>query len=220
MNNRHKTVRHPLRFEPAGAWEAELRELALRRQQALGMGGPEALAKLHAQGRLDARQRLACLLDEGSFHEMGCSAGKGHYAADGSFTRLDPSNSIIGTGRIQGRKVALHVDDYSIRAGSSEASVADKWIYIERLALQLRMPLVRLVDSAGGSVKLLMQLGGTKIPGSSSWPSSLPMRPANAVVLARTHAARSTTSTRSTTPGNWVPRCSDSAGTTRAIAAA
>ena len=45
-----------------------------------------------------------------------------------------------------------------------EATIADKWIYIERLAYQLRMPLVRLVDSAGGSVKLLMQIGGTKIP--------------------------------------------------------
>lgn len=134
------------------------------------MGGPEALAKLHAKGRMDARQRLAKLLDPGSFQEMGCLAGKGHYDAQGRFTRLDPTNSIVGTGRIDGRKVALTVDDFSIRAGSSEASVADKWIYIERLAHQLRMPLVRLVDSAGGSVKLLMQMGGTKIPGYSQWP--------------------------------------------------
>ncbi len=166
---RGPTVRHPLRFEPAGAWEAELRELALRRQQALAMGGPEALAKLHAKGHMDARQRIARLVDEGSFQEMGCTAGKGHYDAQGRFTHLDPSNSVTGTARIAGRKVALHVDDFSIRAGSSEASVADKWIYIERLALELRMPLVRLVDSAGGSVKLLMQLGGTKIPGYSTW---------------------------------------------------
>ena len=166
------SLQHPQRFEPAGAWEPELRELALRRQQALAMGGPQALAKLHAQGRLDARQRLAALLDAGSFQEMGSLAGKGHYNEQGEFVRLDPSNTIVGTGRIAGRKVALSVDDFSIRAGSSEASVADKWIYIERLAHQLQMPLVRLVDSAGGSVKLLMQLGGTKIPGYSSWPAN------------------------------------------------
>lgn len=170
MNDKHAVLKHPLRFEPAGEWEEELHELALRRQQALAMGGPEALAKLHAKGRMDARQRLAKLLDPGSFQEMGCLAGKGHYDAQGRFTRLDPTNSIVGTGRIDGRKVALTVDDFSIRAGSSEASVADKWIYIERLAHQLRMPLVRLVDSAGGSVKLLMQMGGTKIPGYSQWP--------------------------------------------------
>ncbi len=137
----------------------------------MAMGGPQALAKLHAQGRLDARQRIAALLDAGSFQEMGSLAGKGHYNEQGDFVRLDPSNTIVGTGRIAGRKVALSVDDFSIRAGSSEASVADKWIYIERLAHQLQMPLVRLVDSAGGSVKLLMQLGGTKIPGYSSWPT-------------------------------------------------
>jgi len=172
MNSKHTELKHPQRFEPAGAWEDELRELALRRQQALAMGGSDALTKLHAKGHLDARQRLDLLLDKGSFQEMGCLTGKGHYDPEGQFTRLDPSNSIIGTGRMDGRKVALSADDFSIRAGSSEASVADKWIYIERLAHQLHMPLVRLVDSAGGSVKLLMQLGGTKIPGYSSWPAN------------------------------------------------
>jgi hypothetical protein len=99
-------------------------------------------------------------------------AGKGHYSREGVFERLDPTNAIVGTGRIEGRKVALHVDDFTIRAGSSEATIADKWIYIERMAHQLRMPLVRLVDSAGGSVKLLMQIGGTKIPNT---PAGRPM---------------------------------------------
>ena len=55
---------------------------------------------------------------------------------------------------------------------SSEATIADKWIYIERMAHQLRMPVVRLVDSAGGSVKLLAQMQGTKIPGYSNWPGA------------------------------------------------
>jgi hypothetical protein len=73
--------------------------------------------------------------------------------------------------------VALHVDDFTIRAGSSEATIADKWIYIERLAHQLRMPIIRLVDSAGGSVKLLMQIGGTKIPEYPSWPANELLKP-------------------------------------------
>jgi acetyl-CoA carboxylase carboxyltransferase component len=158
-------------FEPAGEWATELTELQARRAQAAAMGGPEALAKFAASGRLNARERIAALCDDGSFFEMGRIAGKGHYEADGSFKRLDPTNAIVGTGRIDGRKVALHVDDFTIRAGSSEATIADKWIYIERLAHQLRMPLVRLVDSAGGSVKLLMQIGGTKIPEYPSWPA-------------------------------------------------
>jgi len=160
------------RFEPAGEWAAELTELQTRRAQVRAMGGPEALAKFKASGRLNARERIAQLLDEGTFREFGQIAGKGHYNREGVFERLDPTNAITGTGRIEGRKVALHVDDFTIRAGSSEATIADKWIYIERMAHQLRLPLVRLVDSAGGSVKLLMQIGGTKIPEYPSWPAN------------------------------------------------
>ncbi|UCU93891.1 acyl-CoA carboxylase subunit beta [Hydrogenophaga taeniospiralis] len=159
-------------FEPDGEWATELTELQTRRAQARAMGGAEALAKFKATGRMNARERIEHLLDAGSFREFGQIAGKGHYSREGVFERLDPSNAITGTGRIEGRKVALHVDDFSIRAGSSEAAIADKWIYIERMAHQLRLPLVRLVDSAGGSVKLLMQLGGTKIPEYPSWPAN------------------------------------------------
>lgn len=160
------------RFAPDGEWAAELAELQQRRTQARAMGGPEALARFKASGRMNARERIARLLDDDSFREVGQIAGKGHYSREGAFERLDPTNAITGTGRIEGRKVALHVDDFTIRAGSSEATIADKWIYIERMAHQLRMPLIRLVDSAGGSVKLLMQLGGTKIPEYPSWPAN------------------------------------------------
>lgn len=158
-------------FLPAGEWVAELTELQARREMAAAMGGTQALQKMRAEGRMNARERIAALLDARSWRELGSIAGHGHYDKEGHFQRLDPSNAIIGTGRIAGRKVALHVDDYSIRAGSSEATIADKWICIERMAYQLRMPLVRLVDSAGGSVKLLMQSGGTKLPEYVNWPA-------------------------------------------------
>jgi acetyl-CoA carboxylase carboxyltransferase component len=150
-----------------------LAELQRRRRFAHAMGGHEALAKFRAKGLLNARERIARLLDADSFRELGALAGKGHYTREGVLERVDPTNAIVGTGRIAGRKVALHADDFTIRAGSSEATIADKWIYIERLAHQLQMPLIRLVDSAGGSVKLLMQMGGTKIPEYPSWPANL-----------------------------------------------
>lgn len=151
-------------------WAAELRELALRREQAAAMGGPDALAKHAARGRLNARQRVAALLDPDSFREFGRIAGKGQYDKEGNFLGLSPVNAIIGTGRIEGRKVAVSSDDFTLRAGSSEATISDKWIYAERMALDLRMPLVRLVDTAGGSVKLLEQQGASKIPGYPNWP--------------------------------------------------
>ena len=160
-----------MEFEPAGEWADELRELKARREGAARMGGEEALARFRADGRLNARERIDALVDAGSFREFGRTAGKGHYDAAGDFQGLDPTNVVIGTGRVEGRKIALHVDDFSIRGGSSEATIAEKWIYVERLAHQLRMPLVRLVDSAGGSVKLLMLQGGSKIPGYPTWPT-------------------------------------------------
>jgi len=153
-----------------GEWAAELDELARRREQAATMGGPEALAKLKAQGRLNARERIALLLDPGSFRELGRIAGKGRYSDSGQFLDQSPVNAIIGTGRIEGRKLVVSADDYSLRAGSSEATISDKWVYSDRMALTLKMPLVRLVDTAGGSVKLLEQQGSSKIPGYPTWP--------------------------------------------------
>jgi acetyl-CoA carboxylase carboxyltransferase component len=70
----------------------------------------------------------------------------------------------------------VSADDFTLRAGSSEATISDKWVYAERMALSLRMPLVRLVDSAGGSVKLIRKMGYSKIPGYANWPAVELMR--------------------------------------------
>lgn len=151
-------------------WQPELAELARRREAAVAMGGPAAVERQHALGKLSARERVAGLLDTGTFREMGRLTGKATYAADGSLTGILPSNAIIGTGRVDGRKVSVSADDFTIRGGSSESTNSDKWIYAERLAFEYRMPLVRLVDTAGGSVKLLDQMQSTKIPGYPTWP--------------------------------------------------
>jgi acetyl-CoA carboxylase carboxyltransferase component len=153
-----------------GEWAEELAELAERRRQAAAMGGPDALARFKARGRMNVRERIDALFDAGTFRELGRITGKGRYRADGSFESMSPVNAVIGSGRIEGRKVAVSADDYTLRAGSSEATISDKWVYAERMALELRMPLVRLVDTAGGSVKLLEQSGHAKIPGYANWP--------------------------------------------------
>ncbi|MBS0500368.1 MAG: propionyl-CoA carboxylase [Burkholderiaceae bacterium] len=157
-------------FAPDGEWADELTELQTRRRQSAAMGGADALARMKAMGRMNARERIVKLLDDGSFRELGRIAGKARYDEAGRFVEQTPVNAIMGTGRIDGRKLVVSADDYSLRAGSSEATISDKWIYAERLALDQRMPLVRLVDTAGGSVKLLEQQGSSKIPGYPNWP--------------------------------------------------
>ena len=146
-------------------------ELDSRRERALQLGGAQALLLQRERGKLNARERIARFVDADSFHEMGMLAGKGGYDADGVFQSFTPSNAIIGTGRVQGRRLALSVDDFTIRGGSSESTVSDKWVYAERYAHEMQLPLVRFVDTAGGSVKLLEQQQSTKIPGYASWPS-------------------------------------------------
>lgn len=136
----------------------------------MAQGGPEGVARQHARGKLTARERIDRLLDPGSFCEMGMLAGKGHYGEQGEFKSFTPSNSVIGTGELARRRLIVSADDFTIRGGSSESTVSEKWIYAERYAHQMRMPLIRLVDTAGGSVKLLEQQKATKIPGYPAWP--------------------------------------------------
>ncbi|MET4578276.1 acyl-CoA carboxylase subunit beta [Ottowia thiooxydans] len=145
-------------------------ELDVRRAAAMQMGGSEGVAKQASLGKLTARERIDRLLDPDSFAEMGTLAGKGTYDKSGSFLSFSPANSVMGTGSIQQRRVVISADDFTIRGGSSESTVSDKWIYAERYAHQMRLPIVRLVESAGGSVKILEQNQSTKIPGYPNWP--------------------------------------------------
>ena len=152
------------------SWKSEVDELNKRAGLAEQLGGKKGRDYQHSIGKKTARERINMLLDANSFCEMGKIAGKGEYDEKGNFLSSTPSNAIIGKGRINKKKVAVSIDDFTIRGGSSEATIADKWLYIERYALEMKMPLLRLVDSAGGSVKLLEKMGFTKVPGYPSWP--------------------------------------------------
>lgn len=151
-------------------WTAEIEELHFRRKKAEEMGGPDSVKFQHERGKKSVRERIEMLLDEGSFREMGKITGKGKYNEDGDFKDFTPSNAVMGSGRIEGKKLMVSADDFTVRAGSSEMSNSDKWVYPERYAHEMKMPLVRLVDTAGGSVRILEQHQSTKIPGYATWP--------------------------------------------------
>lgn len=156
---------------PSQQWGEELRDIESRRALAARMGGPDSLAKTRERGMLNARERIERLADAGSFREFGSLAGKGRYAPNGDLESFTPSAHVVGLARLQGRKAVLASDDFTLRGGSSEATIAEKWIYADRYAFEYQLPLVRVVHSAGGSVKLLQQLGYTKIPGYALLPS-------------------------------------------------
>ena len=135
------------------------------------MGGPGKVSRQHDAGRLTVRERLAVLLDDGSFDEIGTLAGTAVYDRDGDLAEFTAANFVTGTGRIDGRKVVVGGDDFTIRGGAADAAIAGKQIYAERLAHELRLPLVRLVEGTGGggSVKMLEQMGYTYVPANPGW---------------------------------------------------
>jgi acetyl-CoA carboxylase carboxyltransferase component len=159
--------------QPSTQWQPELDELALRKAGAAAHGGEEAVARLRAAGKRTARENLVALADPGSLRELGMLAGKGRYDTQGNLESFTPSNHVMGLARIDGRRAVVIADDSTIRGGSSEAAVAEKWIYADRYAYEYKLPLVRLVETAGGSVKLLQQMGHTKIPGYALLPSQV-----------------------------------------------
>jgi acetyl-CoA carboxylase carboxyltransferase component len=151
-------------------WQPELDELARRSELARRMGGEERLARHRAAGRLPVRERIDRLLDPGSFHETGLLAGKPRYE-NGELVDFTPSNFVLGRGRIDGRPVVVGGDDFTVRGGAADGSVGNKAGYGERMAHELRLPIVRLVDGTGGggSVRTLDEMGRTYVPANPAW---------------------------------------------------
>ena len=145
----------------------------LRRREALAerMGGTEKLARQKERGKLNARERIAALLDRDSFREIGKIAGKGTYDEQGELKDFSPSNFIFGRGRIDGQPVVASADDFTVRGGAADAAIHRKFAMAEQMAHELRLPLIRMIDGTGGggSVKMLEDMGFTYVPFVPGW---------------------------------------------------
>ncbi len=134
------------------SWKAELEGIEERRRRALSLGGDEAVAAQHAKGRLTVRERIAALSDPGSFREEGPLAGHSERDSEGRLTDFRPANYVLGVSQIDGRRVVIGGEDFTQRGGSPSPAGLRKSVYAEALALRLRLPLVRFLEGAGGSV--------------------------------------------------------------------
>lgn len=148
-------------------WAPEVQEIEARRANAQAMGGPEGVRRQHARGKLDVRERIARLFDAGSFREVGALTGtRDTHDTDWSGP-LTPSNAVVGVGKIDARRVAVACDDYTVRSGTPDSAGSQKRTYIEQYAAEIGIPIVRLIDQAGASVKSILDAGYTTIPGGS-----------------------------------------------------
>jgi acetyl-CoA carboxylase carboxyltransferase component len=153
------------------SWDPELEELKRREALAERLGGAARVERQRAAGRLTIRERIARLLDAGTFHEVGKIAGRASYDERNDLVDLTPSNFVFGRGRIDGRPVVVGGDDFTVRGGSADATIKDKHNQCERMAHDLRLPLVRLVEGSGGggSVKTIETTGRANVPAVSGW---------------------------------------------------
>lgn len=152
------------------SWQPEIDEINRRSEMAKEMGGEANVARQHANGKLTVRERIERLLDPGSFHETGVLAGRAAYL-EGELIEFLPSNFVCGLGRLDGRRVVIGGDDFTVRGGAADAAIGNKMGYSERMARELRLPIIRLVDGTGGggSVKMLETMGRTYVPANPAW---------------------------------------------------
>ena len=110
-------------------------------------GGAKAIDRQHEKGRLTARERIAKLIDPGSaFLELGLWAAWGMYTEWGGA----PSAGVVtGIGVVSGRRVMLVANDATVKAGAFFPMTCKKVLRAQRIAMENRLPLVYLVDSAG-----------------------------------------------------------------------
>ena len=116
-------------------------------------GGEEKIAAQHAADKLTARERLALLIDEGTFVELGIH-GRPHFSQRAMDGHEAPADGVItGYGKVNGRLTAVAAYDFTVMAGSMGMTGELKVTRLRELALTKRIPLVWLLDSAGARIQ-------------------------------------------------------------------
>lgn len=129
-----------LEEESSEGWDGVLESLQRRRDVSRAMGGPERLERHRAAGKLDARARIAHLLDPGSFHELGTLVGGEDAPADAI---------VMGSGRVDGRPVMVAAEDFTVKAGTISGPANSKRYRVAEIAVLDRVPCIMILDGAG-----------------------------------------------------------------------
>jgi acetyl-CoA carboxylase carboxyltransferase component len=131
----------------------KLEELRQMRANAKLGGGPQRIAEQHAKGKLTARERLDALLDSGTFQELGRLAT--HNISDfGMADKKYPGDGVVtGFGKIDGRRVAIYAQDFTVLGGSFSEVQSHKVCKIMERAQESGIPVIGLLDSGGARIQ-------------------------------------------------------------------
>ena len=129
-----------------------LKDLEKRRQAAISAGPERAVARQHEKGKMLARERIDYLLDDGSFHELDMLAR--HRAHDVGLDERPYTDGIItGWGTVDGRKVFVASQDFTVFGGALGEVFAEKMHKIMDLAESVGAPMIGLNDGAGARIQ-------------------------------------------------------------------
>ncbi len=129
-----------------------LAELERRRREALHAGPERAVQRQHDKGKLLARERIDYLLDPGSFHELDMLARHRAHEA-GLESRPYTDGVVTGWGTVDGRKVFLFSQDFTVMGGALGEVFAEKIHKVMDLALSTGSPMIGLNDGAGARIQ-------------------------------------------------------------------
>jgi propionyl-CoA carboxylase beta chain len=130
-----------------------LEDLRRRSSQAEQGGGAERRAREHQAGKLGARERIALLLDEGTFEELDKFVT--HRSTDFGMEQQRPLGDgfVTGFGRIDGRMVCVFAQDFTVFGGSLSEANAQKICKVMDLAMRVGVPVIGLNDSGGARIQ-------------------------------------------------------------------
>lgn len=124
-----------------------LSELRKRLKKVKEGGGAKNLEKLHAQGKLSARERIDYLLDkEAPYIEIGAFAGDGMYPEHGG---CPAAGVVVVIGYVEGQQCVIVANDPTVKAGAWFPITAKKNLRAQEISIENRLPIIYLVDSAG-----------------------------------------------------------------------
>jgi len=131
----------------------KIQDLRNRLDEAVHSGSARAIEKQHAKGKMTARERIAKLLDEGSFTELDEFARHRSTNFDMQNNRPYGDGVVVGYGTVDGRNIALYSQDFTVMGGSLGEVMAEKIIKIAEFALKNGMPLIGISDSGGARIQ-------------------------------------------------------------------
>src|SRR5690349_24407142 len=133
--------------------EERLEQLASLREQALHAGSEAAVARQHERGKLTARERIDLLLDPGSFVELDMLARHRAHGFGIEDTRPLTDGVVTGWGTVDGRKVYLFSQDFTVFGGAFGEVFAEKIHKVMDLAESVGAPMIGLNDGAGARIQ-------------------------------------------------------------------